>query len=92
MPFQNNFDFGGGRDYAFRYTLNVQPGIPFTLNSDWNLITRTIVPFAYVERVFPQPETGLGGSCRAFLSLTGTTCERHHLGCGSDFSLSQRDQ
>ena len=28
VPFQNNFDFGGGRDNAFRYTLNVQPIIP----------------------------------------------------------------
>jgi hypothetical protein len=92
VPFQNNFDFGGGRGNAFRYTLNVQPVIPFTLNDDWNLITRTIIPFAYVERVFPQPETGSRRHRAEFLSLTGTTCERHHLGCGSDFPLSDREQ
>jgi hypothetical protein len=66
VPFQNNFDFGGGRGNAFRYTLNVQPVIPFTLNDDWNLITRTIVPFAHVERVFPQPETGIGDIVQSF--------------------------
>lgn len=66
VPFQNNFDFGGGRGNAFRYTLNVQPVIPFSLNDDWNLITRTIVPFAHVERVFPQPETGIGDIVQSF--------------------------
>ena len=66
VPFQNNFDFGGGRGNAFRYTLNIQPIIPFTLNDDWNLITRTIIPFAHVERVFPQPETGVGDIVQSF--------------------------
>jgi len=66
VPFQNNFDFGGGRGNAFRYTLNIQPIIPFTLNDDWNLITRTIIPFAHVERVFPQPETGIGDIVQSF--------------------------
>src|SRR5271166_5416936 len=47
VPFQNNFDWGGGpHNDAFRYTLNIQPVIPLSLNSDWNLIVRTIVPFA----------------------------------------------
>lgn len=32
-----------------RYTLNVQPVIPFSLGTDWNLITRTIVPFIHAE-------------------------------------------
>jgi hypothetical protein len=42
VPFQSNFDFGlGHHGEGFRYTLNFQPVIPFTLNDDWNLITRT---------------------------------------------------
>lgn len=43
VPFQLNFDSGfanGGE----RWTLNVQPVIPFELNEDWNLISRTILP------------------------------------------------
>ena len=46
-PFQNNFDWGGGpHNDAFRYTLNIQPVIPLSLNNDWNLIVRTVIPFA----------------------------------------------
>jgi hypothetical protein len=41
VPFQNHVDFRGG---AARDTLNVEPGIPFSLNNDWVLITRNIVP------------------------------------------------
>jgi hypothetical protein len=48
VPLQNNFDFGGGfKDDAFRYTLNVQPVVPFSLSKEWNLISRTILPVVY---------------------------------------------
>jgi hypothetical protein len=49
VPFQSNWDFGIGHADAMRYTLNVQPVIPFSLGKDWNLITRTIVPFIHAE-------------------------------------------
>ena len=39
VPFQNNLDFGGGRGNALRYTLNVQPVLPFSISPDWNLIS-----------------------------------------------------
>ncbi|WP_207224220.1 hypothetical protein [Aquimarina brevivitae] len=45
LPFQNNFDFSVGPNEGFRYNLNVQPVIPFSIGKDWNLISRTIVPF-----------------------------------------------
>jgi len=45
VPFQNNFELGGGpNDDGFRYLLNFQPVIPVSLNTNWNLISRTIVP------------------------------------------------
>jgi hypothetical protein len=44
VPFQNNFNFGVGPNDATQWILDVQPVIPITLNKDWNLITRTIVP------------------------------------------------
>lgn len=44
FPIQSNFDFNVGPSDGFRNTNNVQPVIPFTLNEDWNLISRTIVP------------------------------------------------
>src|SRR5262245_18863007 len=48
VPFQNNFDFGGGpEDDGFQYKLNVQPVVPINLNDDVKMITRTIVPYIY---------------------------------------------
>ncbi len=67
VPFQNNFDWGGGpHNDAFRYTLNIQPVIPLSLNSDWNLIVRTIVPFASFDGLFPQTEAGLADTLQSF--------------------------
>lgn len=61
VPIQNNFDYGGGRDgEGRRYSVVAQPVIPFELNSDWNLITRTIIPYARVANVFPSTESGVG--------------------------------
>jgi hypothetical protein len=52
VPIQNNFDFGGGPNGdGFQYKANIQPVIPFSLNDDWNLITRTIVPCIYQENI-----------------------------------------
>jgi hypothetical protein len=71
VPLQSNFDFGGGpNDDGFQYRLNVQPVIPVSLNENWNLITRTIVPFIYQERrIDLGSQSGLGDTTfSAFLS------------------------
>ncbi|MBI1176885.1 transporter [bacterium] len=62
VPFQNNFDFGGGPNGdGFRYTLNFQPVIPVTLSDDWNLISRTIVPVIHQnDMIGTSSQTGLG--------------------------------
>jgi hypothetical protein len=58
---QKNYDAHlGHRGDGFRYTLNVQPVIPFTLNADWNLITRTIVPVIQQDEIFPGSGNQLG--------------------------------
>ncbi|WP_457091948.1 transporter [Microvirga sp. P5_D2] len=45
VPFQFNYDgrIGPGDDGG-RATLNIQPVVPITLNPEWNLISRTILP------------------------------------------------
>jgi len=63
VPLQYNYDeYGGENDGAAVSTLNIQPVIPFALNANWNLITRTIVPL--IDRQdFPlaaMNESGLG--------------------------------
>jgi hypothetical protein len=61
VPFQNNFDWGGGPNGdGFQWKLNVQPVIPFSLNKDWNLITRTIIPvISQNDIVGTTSQTGL---------------------------------
>jgi len=44
LPFQNNTNFNFGPESKTQNVLNIQPVLPFELNDDWNLITRTIVP------------------------------------------------
>ncbi len=45
VPVQFNYDeYGGANDGASVSSINVQPVIPFAINEEWNLITRTIVP------------------------------------------------
>ena len=53
VPFQNNFNFGIGPNDATQWVMQVQPVIPITLNKDWNLITRTIVPI--INQPSPAP-------------------------------------
>ncbi len=62
VPFQNNFEFGGGPDNdGFRYLLNFQPVVPVSLNTNWNLISRTILPFiAQDDMIGTSSQTGLG--------------------------------
>lgn len=53
VPIQYNALFGGGRDgKATASVLDIQPVIPFRLNDDWNLITRTILPVTSVDGLF----------------------------------------
>jgi hypothetical protein len=68
VPIQNNWDFGIGPANAMRYTANIQPVIPFSLNDDWNLITRTIVPIIYAESptVGGGSKSGLGDILQSF--------------------------
>jgi hypothetical protein len=60
VPFQSNLDFGIGSNDATRFTLNIQPVIPFELNDNWNLITRTILPVINVEAPVVGAESAFG--------------------------------
>ncbi len=54
IPFQNNANLNFGPDKGTLNVLNIQPVIPISVNKDWNIITRTIVP------VISQPALGAG--------------------------------
>jgi len=68
VPFQYNVDFGIGPNDASTTTLNIQPVIPISLNQDWNLILRTIVPL--IDQNSPAPgvegSSGFGDTTQSF--------------------------
>ena len=68
VPFQNNWDFGIGPSHAMKYTLNFQPVIPVSLNDQWNVISRTVIPTIYLESTAPGigSKFGLGDILQSF--------------------------
>jgi hypothetical protein len=90
VPFQNNFDFGGGPDGdGFQYKLNLQPIVPITLNQDWLLISRTILPFIYQEKIVKKSsQSGLADTLQSFfLSPVKPTKGGWIWGAGPAFQL-----
>lgn len=68
VPFQFNWDQNVGPNESTRFILNVQPVMPFSLNQDWNLITRVIVPFVSQPILFEggQPAFGVSDVLTSF--------------------------
>ena len=61
LPIQvNYFQNIGLDDEGEKWATNIQPVIPFELNDDWNLITRTVVPLVSQSRLFPGAGTQNG--------------------------------
>jgi len=63
VPFQLNYDQDiGPEDDGDRWLMNVQPVVPITLNEDWNLISRTILPLVSQSDIYPGAgsQSGLG--------------------------------
>jgi hypothetical protein len=48
VPFQNNSNLNFGPEKGTQNVLNIQPVIPVSIEKDWNIITRTIVPVIHM--------------------------------------------
>jgi hypothetical protein len=75
LSFQNNLDYLLAADReGWRYTMNFEPVVPIPLNKDWNLISRTILPFIQQDGVVGSTvQTGLGDILQSvFLSPSKT--------------------
>jgi len=68
MPLQYNIDFGIGPANASQQTLKFMPVIPFSLGPEWNLITRTIIPWIDAESPVEggKRKSGLGDIQQSF--------------------------
>jgi hypothetical protein len=86
VPFQSNLDYGGGpKRSGSQYVLNIQPVIPFKLNNDWNLITRTIVPLTDVVHIVPGNPVGIGDTVQSFFLSPAKPINGIILGAGPVF-------
>jgi hypothetical protein len=66
VPLQYNYDEGYANG-GYRHTLNIQPVAPFSISSQWNVISRTILPVAYQKDVIPgTDQAGLGDITQSF--------------------------
>lgn len=68
VPFQFNYDHGYGPDDGDKATLNIQPVVPFKINEDWNVISRTILPVTWQNDIAGPSGTqfGLGDITQSF--------------------------
>jgi len=76
LPFQSNANFNFGPLEKTQNVFNIQPVLPFELNDNWNLITRTIVPIITQPAFAPgqSSTTGVGDTVfSAFFSPKATT-------------------
>jgi hypothetical protein len=69
VPLQLNYDEGiglGGNGSS--WNLNLQPVVPISLNADWNIISRTIVPLVSTDGIpaGAGSDTGIGDTVQSF--------------------------
>ena len=86
VPLQYNDDsYGAANDGASVSRLVIQPVIPFSLNEEWNLITRTLIPIVD-QRDFPLAnlnQSGLGDTTTSlFFSPKSPTADGWIWGAG----------
>lgn len=90
VPFQANYDQDiGPGEKGERYLLNVQPVIPISLNKDWNVISRTILPVIQLNDVPPgNDENGIGDVLQSFFfSPKAPTSSGWILGAGPAINM-----
>jgi hypothetical protein len=96
VPIQYNRDeYGGSNDGASATRLVFQPVVPYSLNEDWNLITRTIIPLVD-QKDFPVAalnESGLSDiTTSLFFSPKSPTASGLIWGAGPIFLLPTATQ
>lgn len=92
IPIQMNTDYSGGvNGDAFKFVTNIQPVVPITLNEDWNLVSRTILPLIYQKDYVYEggwSQSGIGDVVQSlFFSPSSPTSDGLIWGVGPVFML-----
>jgi hypothetical protein len=93
VPFQNNSNFNYGPRERTQNILNLQPVIPFKLTEDWNLITRTVVPFVHQPSLAKGDTSDNGlGDVNPSLFFATSVAKNLLVGFGPTFTLPTSSQ
>jgi len=66
VPFQYTYTRTYGND-GYQNLLNIQPVVPISISTDWNVISRTILPIIQQRDVHPgETQFGLGDTTQSF--------------------------
>ena len=68
VPLQFNYDNNiGPVEGGNRWSMNVQPVIPFSINDKWNLVSRTILPIVSQDEIYPGAgsQSGIGDTVQS---------------------------
>jgi hypothetical protein len=90
VPLQTNYDRGiGPNGNGYAITTKFQPVIPFKLNDDWQVISRTVVPMIYQHNILGNSGTqfGLGNVQQSFFFSPATASGDIIWGVGPIFYL-----
>lgn len=89
VPLQFNYDSGYGiDDDGERWTLNIQPVIPISLNETWNVISRTILPLIDQEDVIGNSsQSGTGDTTQSLFFSPKQPLAGWIVGAGPAFLL-----
>jgi hypothetical protein len=68
VPFQYNYNDGYGDGSGEQRYINIQPVIPFSISTDWNVISRTILPLVDQDNIVPGSgsQSGFGNITQSF--------------------------
>ena len=69
VPIQSNIDFDWGPNSDTFAVTNIQPVLPFKLNDNWNLVTRTILPIVSQPGLAPGQGRKWGTSDTLFTAF-----------------------
>lgn len=69
VPIQSNINYDWGPEEGTFAVTNIQPVLPFTLNDDWNVVTRTILPVVSQPGLTPEQDRKWGTSDTLFTAF-----------------------
>jgi hypothetical protein len=88
VPLQNNLNYGIGPYNGIKYTVNIQPVIPFKLNDNLNLITRYILPLVDQQDITGENTHEFGLSDATVTAFFAPKSEKIIWGVGPAFLIT----